>query len=87
VPVVRRDPPASAISRPGWRDAVASPQRTSLLPDADRESGMPGFESVLHYGLLAPAGTSRPINDKLTPNCASCPNEEVKSDRTRAATR
>jgi tripartite-type tricarboxylate transporter receptor subunit TctC len=47
--------------------AVASPQRTSLLPDVPTfaESGMPGFESVLHYGLLAPAGTPRPIVDKL----------------------
>jgi tripartite-type tricarboxylate transporter receptor subunit TctC len=47
--------------------AVASPTRTSLLPDVPTfaESGMPGFESVLHYGLLAPAGTPRPIVDRL----------------------
>ena len=47
--------------------AVASPTRTSLLPDVPTfaESGMPGFESVLHYGLLAPAGTPRPIIDRL----------------------
>jgi tripartite-type tricarboxylate transporter receptor subunit TctC len=47
--------------------AVASPTRTSLLPDTPTfgESGMPGFEAVLHYGLLAPAGTPRPIVDKL----------------------
>jgi len=47
--------------------AVASPARTSLLPDVPTfaESGMPGFESVLHYGLLAPAGTPRPIIEKL----------------------
>ena len=25
------------------------------------ESGLPGFEAVLHYGLLAPAGTSPEI--------------------------
>ncbi len=30
-----------------------------------RESGLPGFESVLHYGLLAPAGTPRPIIERL----------------------
>ena len=29
------------------------------------ESGLPGFESVLHYGLLGPAGLPRPIIDKL----------------------
>jgi tripartite-type tricarboxylate transporter receptor subunit TctC len=47
--------------------AVASPTRTSLLPDVPTfaESGMPGFESVLHYGLLAPAGTPRAIVDRL----------------------
>ena len=26
---------------------------------------MPGFEAVLRYGLVAPAGTPRPIIDKL----------------------
>jgi len=47
--------------------AVLSPQRFSLLPDVPtaNESGLPGFESVLHYGVLAPAGTPRPIIDRL----------------------
>jgi tripartite-type tricarboxylate transporter receptor subunit TctC len=47
--------------------AVASPTRTALLPDTPTfaESGMPGFEAVLHYGVLAPAGTPRPIVDRL----------------------
>jgi tripartite-type tricarboxylate transporter receptor subunit TctC len=47
--------------------AVASPTRTALLPDTPTfaESGMPGFEAVLHYGLVAPAGTPKPIVDKL----------------------
>jgi tripartite-type tricarboxylate transporter receptor subunit TctC len=47
--------------------AVLSPQRFSLLPDVPTaaESGLPGFESVLHYGLLAPAGTPKPIVDRL----------------------
>jgi tripartite-type tricarboxylate transporter receptor subunit TctC len=26
---------------------------------------VPGYESVLHYGIVAPAGTPRPIIDKL----------------------
>jgi tripartite-type tricarboxylate transporter receptor subunit TctC len=34
------------------------------VPTAN-ESGLPGFESVLHYGLLAPAGTPRPIIERL----------------------
>ena len=40
---------------------------------------MPGFESVLHYGLLAPAGTPRPIVDKLNAELRKlASNEEVK---------
>jgi len=47
--------------------AVLSPTRFSLLPDVPTaaESGFPGFVSVLHYGLLAPAGTPKPIIDRL----------------------
>jgi tripartite-type tricarboxylate transporter receptor subunit TctC len=48
--------------------AVTSKQRFSLLPDVPTfdESGMPGFEAVLHYGLLAPAGTSKEIVERLS---------------------
>src|SRR5215475_4414918 len=47
--------------------AVLGPTRFSLLPDVPTasESGLPGFESVLHYGLLAPAGTPPPIIERL----------------------
>jgi tripartite-type tricarboxylate transporter receptor subunit TctC len=47
--------------------AVTSRTRFSLLPNVPTvdESGLPGFEAVLHYGLLAPAGTPRPIVDRL----------------------
>jgi tripartite-type tricarboxylate transporter receptor subunit TctC len=47
--------------------AVTTPTRTALLPDVPTiaESGLPGFEAVLYYGLLAPAGTPRPIIDKI----------------------
>jgi tripartite-type tricarboxylate transporter receptor subunit TctC len=47
--------------------AVLAPQRSSLLPDVPTaaESGLPGFEAVLHYGLLAPAGTPAPIVARL----------------------
>ena len=48
--------------------AVTSAKRFSLLPDVPTfdESGMPGFEAVLHYGLLAPAGTPKEIVDQLS---------------------
>jgi tripartite-type tricarboxylate transporter receptor subunit TctC len=47
--------------------AVTSSSRSSLLPDVPTiaESGFPGFDASLHYGLVAPAGTPRPIIDKL----------------------
>lgn len=48
--------------------AVTSKQRFSLLPDVPTfdESGMPGFEAVLHYGLLAPSGTPPEIVERLS---------------------
>jgi len=47
--------------------AVTSAKRSSLVPDTPTiaESGVPGFEAVLRYGLVAPAGTPRPIVDRL----------------------
>src|SRR3954464_7344732 len=47
--------------------AILDKQRFSLLPNipTSHESGLPGFESVLHYGLLGPTGMPRPIVDKL----------------------
>src|SRR5712671_2301732 len=62
-------PPALGNLQAGTLRAIAvlSPTRFSLLPDVPTasESGMPGFESVLHYGVLAPAGTPRPVVDRL----------------------
>jgi tripartite-type tricarboxylate transporter receptor subunit TctC len=62
-------PPALGNLKAGKLRAigVASPKRTALLPDTPTfaESGLPGFESVLHYGLLAPAGTPKEIVAKL----------------------
>src|SRR5262249_41372621 len=47
--------------------AVTSAKRSSLLPDVPTiaEAGVPGFEASLYYGLVAPAGTPRPIGAKL----------------------
>jgi tripartite-type tricarboxylate transporter receptor subunit TctC len=47
--------------------AVAGPTRSGLFPDVPtvNESGLPGFEAVLHYGLLAPAGTPKEIIARL----------------------
>jgi tripartite-type tricarboxylate transporter receptor subunit TctC len=47
--------------------AVTSITRSGLLPDVPTmvEAGLPGFDASLYYGLAAPAGTPRPIIDKL----------------------
>jgi len=47
--------------------AVTSTTRSGLLPDVPTiaESGIAGFDASLYYGLVAPAGTPRPIIDKL----------------------
>lgn len=48
--------------------AVASPQRSPLLPDVPtfEESGVKGYSADAWYGLLAPAGTPAEIVAKLT---------------------
>ena len=47
--------------------AVTSPQRHPALPDLPTvaESGLPGFVVMSWYGLAFPAGTPRPIVDKM----------------------
>ena len=47
--------------------AVASAQRSALLPDTPTviEAGVPDFVADVWYGVLAPAGTPRPIVDRI----------------------
>ena len=47
--------------------AVTSTTRSGLLPDVPTiaEAALPGFDASLYYGLVAPAGTPRPIVEKL----------------------
>jgi len=47
--------------------AVTSPKRLAAFPDVPTvaESGYPGFEAATWSGLVAPAGTPKPIIDKL----------------------
>ena len=61
--------------------AVTSLARFSLLPNVPTvaESGLPSFEAVLHYGLLAPKGTPAAIIDRLnTALRALVATDEVK---------
>lgn len=46
---------------------VSTAKRLPLLPDVPTiaESGLPGFETSQWFGILAPAGTPRPVIDRL----------------------
>ena len=61
--------------------ATTGKTRSKLMPDVPTiaETGMPGFEASLYYGLVAPAGTPRPIIDKLNQELrAALASDEVK---------
>jgi tripartite-type tricarboxylate transporter receptor subunit TctC len=63
-------PSAKAMSDGGKLKllAVASPQRMALMPDVPtmQEAGVPGFEMASWFGLLAPAGTPKPVVERLS---------------------
>jgi tripartite-type tricarboxylate transporter receptor subunit TctC len=46
---------------------VTGPKRSAIFPDLPTvaEAGLAGYDAVLHYGIVAPAGTPRPIIAKL----------------------
>ncbi|WP_342067940.1 tripartite tricarboxylate transporter substrate binding protein [Achromobacter kerstersii] len=48
--------------------AVTSPQRSTMLPDVPTvaESGYPGYEAMVWFGMLAPANLPEPLRQKLT---------------------
>jgi tripartite-type tricarboxylate transporter receptor subunit TctC len=62
--------------------AVAGRARSGLLPDVPTvaESGLPGFEAAVRYGVLAPAGTPRPIVERINAELRTI----VSADETRA---
>src|SRR3954449_6825960 len=69
--------------------AVTSMNRSSLLPDVPTmaEAGLPGFDASLYYGLAAPAGTPRPIIDKLNKALRDAlASDEVKRQLTQDGT-
>ncbi len=58
-------PPAIGMVKEGKVRALAvtGPKRSPIFPELPTvaEAGLPGFEAVLHYGIVAPAGTPKPI--------------------------
>jgi tripartite-type tricarboxylate transporter receptor subunit TctC len=60
--------------------ASASAQRPQIAPNLPTisEAALPGFESSVWFGLVAPAGTPRPVIDKLS----AAANSALKSPDT-----
>jgi tripartite-type tricarboxylate transporter receptor subunit TctC len=62
-------PPITAFIKSGRMRALAvtTAKRSPLLPEVPTvaESGLPGFDFATWWGLMAPAGTPRPIIDRL----------------------
>ena len=61
--------------------AVTGKTRSALMPDVPTiaETGLPGFEASLYYGLVAPAGTPQPVIDRLNKELrAALASDEVK---------
>ncbi len=73
-------PPAIGLVKEGKLRAlgVTSLKRSPIFPDVPTvaEQGLPGFEAVLHYGIVAPAGTPRPIVDTLNKALREALNSE-----------
>ena len=62
--------------------AVTGENRLPLLPDLPTvtELGLPGYVAVIHYGMVAPAGTPRPIVERLNAELnAALKNEDVRA--------
>jgi tripartite-type tricarboxylate transporter receptor subunit TctC len=63
--------------------AVTSKTRAASLPDVPTmaEAGFPAFEAVAWFGLLAPAGTPKPIVDRLNKEIVAILNTPEVKDR------
>jgi tripartite-type tricarboxylate transporter receptor subunit TctC len=58
--------------------AVTSPQRLPQLPDVPTvaEAGLPGYESIGWFGVVAPAGTPQAIVNRLNAEITGALNDE-----------
>jgi tripartite-type tricarboxylate transporter receptor subunit TctC len=62
--------------------AVTGGARSSIFPDVPTvaESGVPGYAAVIHYGMVAPAGVSHAIADRLNAELrAALASEDVRA--------
>src|SRR5215831_7844937 len=77
-------PPAIGLVKDGKVRALAvtGAKRSPVFPDLPTvaEAGLPGYEAVLHYGIVAPAGTPGPVIAKLNQALQTAlANEDVKA--------
>jgi tripartite-type tricarboxylate transporter receptor subunit TctC len=63
--------------------AMSSAKRSPFMPDLPTisESGVPGFEAIQWFGLLAPAGTPKAIVDRLQKETARILETPVMKER------
>jgi tripartite-type tricarboxylate transporter receptor subunit TctC len=63
--------------------AVIAPHRLPALPDVPTvaEAGLPAFEVTTFYGLLAPAGTSKPVVNRLNAQLVRIMHSPEMKDR------
>jgi len=63
--------------------AVTSSKRLESLPDTPTmaEAGIPGYTMELWFGLVAPAGTPKPIVDRLSREIAEVVNQPAFKKR------
>ena len=62
---------------------VTTAKRTQALPEVPTisEAGVPGYESTQWFGILAPAGTPRPIVDRLNQEIVRIMNAPAMKER------
>lgn len=67
---------------------VTTPKRVAVAPDIATiaESGLPGFELVAWQGVVAPAGTPRPVVDALAAQMAKLMADPATQDRLKTLT-
>jgi tripartite-type tricarboxylate transporter receptor subunit TctC len=63
--------------------AVTTKKRAAALPDVPtmEEAGLPGYEATAWFGILGPAGTPKPIADRMSAEL----DKYVKSEQGKAA--
>jgi tripartite-type tricarboxylate transporter receptor subunit TctC len=81
-------PSAIGLAREGKVRALAvtGPKRSHVFPDVPAMAEtLPGFEAVLRYGIVAPAGTPRPAIEKLNAalrEALAAPDTREKMEKT-----